>query len=72
VLDLSAASLFSGLILGVVGMALFVWGKQQQRPLALVAGIVVGGLPMLIHSMLWLWVVEISVLGGWAAVERAG
>ena len=47
------AGLFIGLITGVIGMAYFVYGKKQSKPVPLVAGLVLMVYPYCIDSLLW-------------------
>ena len=54
------AWLFIGLITGVIGMAYFVYGKKQSKPVPLVAGLVLMVYPYFIDSLLW--AVAIGVL----------
>ena len=43
--------LFIGLVTGVIGMAYFVYGKKQSRPVPLVAGIALMVYPYFIDSL---------------------
>ncbi|MEQ9095833.1 MAG: hypothetical protein RIE32_06170 [Phycisphaerales bacterium] len=40
------------LLVGLVGMALFIYGKKAERPAILVAGLAMCVLPMLAHGVL--------------------
>jgi hypothetical protein len=64
-MDLSnPASLISGLLVGLVGMALLMYGKKQQRALPALAGLTLCVVPYFIASLLVLWVVTGACLGG--------
>ncbi len=52
--------LILGLIFGTVGSAYFVYGRKQQHPTALVAGVGLMIFPMLVSQEVWL------ILGGLA------
>lgn len=47
-----AQGLFIGLITGVIGMAYFVYGKKQSRPVPLVAGMALMVYPYFIDSLI--------------------
>ena len=66
------AVLFSGLVLGAIGMGMFIYGKKQQRLDCLAVGAVLGVLPMVAHSMLVIWGVAAVCLGGMYAKSRVG
>jgi hypothetical protein len=61
-LDLSTGSLVSGLILGMVGFLMFLYGKRNEEPLVLAGGIALSLLPMFLHAMIPLWAVSAAVL----------
>ena len=66
-----AGWLFVSLLIGAVGMALFLYGKKQSRIPHLVAGLVLGIYPYFVTSIFWMVVVALVVLGGlWWAVRR--
>ncbi len=48
-------AIFSGLVIGLVGMGLFVYGKRQEEPDCLLAGLAISAAPILVHSVLLLW-----------------
>ena len=66
------AFLFSGLLLGAVGMGMFIYGKKQQRLDCLAVGAVLGVLPMVAHSLLLMWGVAGVCIGGMYARSRLG
>lgn len=63
-LNMSAGSLISGLIVGSIGAALFIYGKKQQKFASLGGGLLLCALPMFITSALLLWGLTAATLGG--------
>ncbi len=61
----------SGLLIGMIGMVLFVYGKKQGNPKALTTGAVLCVYPYFVGSLLVLWVVFAACLGGLYAWSRA-
>lgn len=62
--DMSAGVLFSGLVLSALGFALFLYGKRSEQFDTLAGGLALMGLPMLVHSLAWLWVAALGCCGG--------
>lgn len=60
----SPASLLSGLIIGLVGCALFLYGKKQSAPRPLVAGALLCVYPYFIASVLAMWVIFATIVTG--------
>ncbi len=52
--------LILGLVFGTIGSAYFVYGRKQQHPIALLAGVGLIIFPMLVSQEVWL------ILGGLA------
>lgn len=65
-------AVMSGLFIGLLGVVLLVFGKNQQRLLPVLAGVVLSVLPMVVTSMVVLWVLTAACLGGVYWVERQG
>jgi membrane associated rhomboid family serine protease len=63
-------SLFSGLLIGLLGTALFIYGKKQERPLVLMVGIGLCLMPMFVASVLVQWLITIAGCGGLAVAAR--
>jgi hypothetical protein len=63
--------LFSGLLIGMVGMVLFIYGKKQGNMKAIAAGAVMCVYPYFVGSLLVLWVVFAACLGGLYAWSKA-
>lgn len=57
-------ALMSGLILGAIGMALFIYGKKQTDLRCIAAGAVLCVAPYVVGSLLVLWLVCVAVIGG--------
>jgi len=68
--DLSAGSLFAGLLVSTVGTGLFLYGKKSLRPPHLVSGLVLMALPLVVPgAALALGLAGALVFGLWAAVR---
>ncbi|MFT5423731.1 MAG: hypothetical protein ACI89L_001519 [Phycisphaerales bacterium] len=70
--DLSPAVLISGLLIGTLGMAMFIWGKKQEDFLALGVGLALSIIPLLISSAIMLWLATVGIIGGMWAIRRYG
>ncbi|MDX2119394.1 MAG: hypothetical protein SFY96_14550 [Planctomycetota bacterium] len=65
-------ALFSGLIIGVIGMALFIYGKKQQHVPSLVAGVGMCVFPYFVTSLVVMWLLAVLCIGGlWASNKLA-
>lgn len=63
--SLSPLQIAVGLFVGLLGMAMFVYGKKAERPAILVAGLAMCVLPMLAHGVLaQLGLAAVCVVGG--------
>jgi len=71
VFDMSPWVLFSGLLIGVVGMALIVYGKKAEDPASIFGGIALSAIPLIAHSVLVLWVLAIAGFAGMIGLRRA-
>jgi len=58
------SALISGLIIGAIGMAVFVYGKKQGHIPALLAGIVLSAEGFFVHSTAAMWLIAVAALGG--------
>lgn len=47
--------LFSGILIGAIGMGFFIYGKKNGDPGALLMGVVLSVLPLMAHTMLVMW-----------------
>lgn len=57
-------SLMSGLFIGCLGMALFIYGKKQTNFKCLLAGVALSVFPYFVSSVLLMWVITAACLGG--------
>jgi hypothetical protein len=71
-MDLSnPAAIISSIVIGVIGMGLFIYGKKQVSIPALVAGVVLCVFPYFVTSVLLMWGVTAACLGGLYFVNKA-
>lgn len=66
----SPASIISGLLIGLIGMVLFMYGRKQQEPAPLIAGVVLCAFPYFVASVILMWVITGLTLGGLYFVTR--
>ena len=71
-LDMSPGMLLSGLVLSMLGTALFLYGKKSEQFDTLAGGLALIGLPMVVHSLLWLWLAAAACFGGVFVLRRVG
>lgn len=62
--NMSNGSLISGLVVGSIGTAMFIYGKKQQKFAPLGGGLALCALPMFITSALLLWGITAVCIGG--------
>ena len=62
--------LLSGLFIGLIGMAMFIYGKKQQNLRCLSVGVVLCVYPYFIASVAVLWLIAAACLGGLYAWSR--
>lgn len=58
------AALISSLVIGIVGMGLFVYGKKQTSIPSLLTGVVLCIFPYFVSSVLLMWAITAACLGG--------
>ena len=68
----SPLSLFSGLLIGLVGMALFIYGKKQADWPSLGVGVVLCIFPYFIAAVWLMWLIAGACIGGLFLLRRAG
>lgn len=56
--------LISGLIISLIGTALFIYGKKSAEFRPMFAGLALAAVPMFVTSLLVLWLTTGAVLGG--------
>ncbi len=71
-MDFTAGNLFASLIIGAVGLGLFVYGKRQQRMPQFIAGIVLSVYPYFVASVGWMIGIGFAVVAALALAVRAG
>ncbi len=64
-------TLFSGLVIGCLGMVLFIYGKKQASPKCLITGAVLCIFPYFVTSLLLMWGITGACLGGLYVSTRA-
>lgn len=58
-MDFSDPSLLvSGLVISMIGLAIFVYGKKAQRMKGIAVGLVMMVFPMFVHSLIWMWLIS--------------
>jgi len=72
-MDLSnPGTLLSALIIGALGMGLFIYGKKQQHIPSLLAGVGMCVFPYFVSSLLVMWLLAALFIGGlWASAKLA-
>jgi branched-subunit amino acid transport protein len=71
-MDFTPGNLFASIIIGAVGLGLFVYGKRQQRMPQLIAGIVLSVYPYFVASVGWMVGIGVAVVAALALAVRAG
>ena len=66
------AVLISGLFIGLVGMALFIYGKKESNLRFLAAGAALCVYPYFVSSLLVLWLIAAVCVGALVLMSRAG
>ncbi len=56
--------LFSGLMISMVGLGVFMYGKRAAKPGSLLAGLALMVYPIFVTSVLWMWVIAAGCVGG--------
>lgn len=57
-------TLMSGIFIGLVGMAIFMYGKKQTAPRPMVAGALLCVYPYFVTSAIALWTIFAAIVGG--------
>ncbi len=71
-MSLDPGSLFLSLLISVVGLGFFIYGKKQRRAPQLVAGVVLMGYSYFVSSVVWMLVIAAAVLAALWSVVRLG
>jgi hypothetical protein len=64
--------LFSGILIGAIGMGLFIYGKKNSDLGALLMGVVLSVLPLMSHTMLVMWGITGLSSAGMYLLRRIG
>lgn len=56
------AWIFCGLVTGVIGMAYFIYGKKQAKPVPLITGIALMIYPYFVDSLTWTIIIGVLLL----------
>jgi uncharacterized membrane protein len=71
-LDFSPGSLFASMLIGTIGLSIFLYGKKQQRMPQLIAGMVLMGYPYFVTDVAWMCGVGGAIVVGLVLAVRAG
>ena len=58
------AALFSSIIIGCIGMGVFIYGKKQANVWCLLGGAILCIFPYFVTSLLAMWGITVACLGG--------
>jgi hypothetical protein len=72
VVDLSLGSLFASLLIGSVGLVLFVYGKRQERLPQLIVGVILMVYPYFVGDVVWMSAIAVVLLVGLKLALRNG
>ena len=70
--DFSAPSLFASLLIGSLGMVLFVYGKRMERLPQLVVGLILMVYPYFVGDVTWMIGIAVALLVGLKLALRNG
>lgn len=62
--------LISGLIVSLIGTAMFIYGKKQSELRPMLAGVALCVIPVFVTSMLVLWLSAAACVGGLYALNK--
>ncbi len=71
-MDLSPGLLLSSLLIGTVGVGLFMYGKRQADLKFLGAGVFMAAFPYFVHSLLLMWVIAGACSAALFVANRSG
>lgn len=72
-MDLSnPAALFSGLVISTIGAGFLLYGKKQSAPVPVIGGLVLCVMPMVVASVLAMWLIGGACVAGMWWVSRNG
>jgi hypothetical protein len=70
--DFDASTLFASLMVGIVGLAVFVYGRKQSRLPHMLAGLVLMVFPYFIGNLLLMTGIAVGVVAALVVVVRLG
>lgn len=71
-LEFSPGSLFASMIIGTIGLSVFLYGKKQQRLPQLIAGMALMGYPYFVTNVVWMCAVAGAIVVGLVVALRSG
>ena len=70
-MSLDPTLLFLSLVTSGIGFVLFIYGKKQERPPQLVAGLALMAYPYLVSTVLMTMIIGIAIVAGlWLAIRQ--
>ncbi len=70
-MDLDHPGVFlSSMVIGLLGMAVFIYGKKSGDFKSLAIGALLCVFPYFVHSMLVMWLMTAGCVGGWVALAK--
>ena len=64
--------MMSGMLIGTLGLGLFLYGRKTPDLRCLAVGVILSVLPLIAHSYLSLWGVTAACIAGLVAAHRLG
>jgi hypothetical protein len=64
--------LFSGFVISMIGLALFLHGKKMEKARNLCIGLAMMVFPIFVHSLLWMWVIAGACMAGVYLIPDGG
>lgn len=71
-MDLSAGPLIASLLIGSLGLGLFLYGKKAERMPQLVTGLTLMVFPYFVPGVLWMVAIAAGVIGALVLAVRNG
>ncbi|MHC4217190.1 MAG: hypothetical protein ACYSU7_01930 [Planctomycetota bacterium] len=68
----SPGLLMSGLVISMVGLAIFVHGKRMEKAKSLAIGLVMMVFPIFVPSVLWMWLLAGACVAGLYLLPQSG
>ena len=67
---MNPGALLSGVVISMVGLAVFLYGKKMERVNSLGIGLAMMVFPMFVHSILWMWLIAVGCVAGLYIMSR--